>query len=162
MLSEYSVPNVINMVHHNNKANYFKFISHIDPMSSEDQPLVHAEISVIPLVLAAVDGEDSYTVTELSKYIAKAFDAIKRIDGINAVLTSMGTQIETSDFEKVLQAIHAAHQALRQEGNVKRIISTTRIDERRDKSATINDRIKSVQDKLQRGIDKNPHSSQSK
>jgi uncharacterized protein (TIGR00106 family) len=119
-------------------------------MSSDVQPLVHAEISVIPLVLTGVDTEDSNTNTGMSNYIAKAFDAIKRIEGINAVLTSMGTQIETSDFEKVLQAIHAVHESLRQESNVRRIISTMRIDERRDKSATINDRIKSVQNKLQK------------
>lgn len=62
----------------------------------------------------------------------------------------MGTHIETTDFEKILKAIDATHDSLRQEGNVMRIISTIRIDERRDKSATFDDRIRSVQKKLQK------------
>lgn len=61
------------------------------------------------------------------------------------MLTSMGTHIETRDFAKILKAIDATHDSLKREGNVTRIISTIRIDERRDKSATFDDRIRSVQ-----------------
>lgn len=57
----------------------------------------------------------------------------------------MGTHIETRDFAKILKAIDATHDSLKREGNVTRIISTIRIDERRDKSATFDDRIRSVQ-----------------
>ena len=78
----------------------------------------------------------------------RAFDAIRKIEGINVVLTSMGTHIETRDFAKILKAIDATHDSLRGEGDVTRIISTIRIDERRDKSATFDDRIYSVQKKL--------------
>jgi uncharacterized protein YqgV (UPF0045/DUF77 family) len=60
----------------------------------------------------------------------------------------MGTQIETSDFGNILKAISATHDLLRKEGSIKRIISTIRIDERRDKSATLDDRVQSVRDKL--------------
>jgi hypothetical protein len=42
----------------------------------------------------------------------------------------MGTHIETTDFEKILKVIDATHDSLRREGNVTRIISTIRIDER--------------------------------
>jgi uncharacterized protein YqgV (UPF0045/DUF77 family) len=82
----------------------------------------------------------------MSKYIAKAFDAIRKIEGINVLLTSMGTHIETRDFAKILKAIDATHDSLKREGNVTRI----RIDERRDKSAAFDDRIGSVQKKLQK------------
>jgi uncharacterized protein (TIGR00106 family) len=86
----------------------------------------------------------------MSKYVAKAFDAICKIEGINVVLTSMGTHIETRDFEKILKAIGATHDSLKRESKVTRMISTIRIDERRDKSATFDDRIRSVQQKLQK------------
>jgi uncharacterized protein YqgV (UPF0045/DUF77 family) len=79
---------------------------------------------------------------------SKAFDAIRKIEGVNVVLTSMGTHIETRDFAKILKAIDATHDSLKREGNVTRIISTIRIDERRDKSATFDNRIRSVQKKL--------------
>jgi uncharacterized protein YqgV (UPF0045/DUF77 family) len=60
----------------------------------------------------------------------------------------MGTQIETSDFKAILNAIEASHQSLRTEGNIKRIISTIRIDERFDKSKTLHDKVQSVMEKL--------------
>ena len=117
-------------------------------MNLEVQPLVHAEISVIPIISSRGDKENA--ISGMSKYIAKAFDAIRKIEEINVVLTSMGTHIETRDFAKILKAIDATHDSLRGEGNVTRIISTIRIDERRDKSATFDDRVYSVQKKLQK------------
>jgi uncharacterized protein (TIGR00106 family) len=119
-------------------------------MTLEVQPLVHAEISVVPIISSRGDKENTNSDSGMSEYIAKAFDAIRKIKGINVVLTSMGTHIETTDFEKILKAIDATHDSLRREGNVARIISTIRIDERRDKSATFDDRIRSVQKKLQK------------
>lgn len=116
-------------------------------MTLEVQPLVHAEISVIPIISSRRDNENNNSDSGMSKYIAKAFDAIRKIEGINVVLTSMGTHIETRDFAKILKAIDATHDSLKREGNVTRIISTIRIDERRDKSATFDDRIRSVQKK---------------
>ncbi|HYZ65667.1 MAG TPA: hypothetical protein VE574_02975 [Nitrososphaeraceae archaeon] len=53
-------------------------------MSLRVQPLIHAEISVIPIV----SGRDNNN-TGMSKYIAKAFDAIRGIEGINVMLTAM-------------------------------------------------------------------------
>jgi uncharacterized protein (TIGR00106 family) len=114
-------------------------------MTLDLRPLIHAEISVIPIISNRGDNKNTNSDSGMSKYIAKAFDAIRKIEGINVVLTSMGTHIETTDFEKILKAIDATHDSLRREGNVTRIISTIRIDERRDKSATFDDRISSVQ-----------------
>jgi uncharacterized protein (TIGR00106 family) len=132
------------VIHRRGRSNYFNVVSHMVSMSFRVQPLIHAEISVIPIV----SGRDNNNNTGMSKYIAKAFDAIRGIEGINAVLTAMGTQIESSDFQNILKAINATHDSLRKEDNIKRIISTIRIDERRDKSATLNDRVQSVQDLL--------------
>jgi uncharacterized protein (TIGR00106 family) len=131
------------VIYRRERSNYFNVVSQMVSMSLRVQPLIHAEISVIPIV----SGRDNNN-TGMSKYIAKAFDAIRGIEGINAVLTAMGTQIESSDFQNILKAINATHDSLRKEEDIKRIISTIRIDERRDKSATLDDRVQSVQDQL--------------
>ena len=131
------------MIYRRERSNYFNVVNHMVSMSLRVRPLIHAEISVIPIV----SGRDSNN-TGMSKYIAMAFDAIRGIEGINAVLTAMGTQIESSDFQNILRAINATHDSLRKEDDIKRIISTIRIDERRDKSATLDDRVQSVQDQL--------------
>ena len=119
-------------------------------MTSNVQPLVHAEISVIPILgsgAAAVDS-DPESDRGMSKQIAIAFNAICRLKDVNAILTPMGTQIESGSFENILKAIEAAHQSLRTTSGIKRIVSTIRIDERLDKSATLEDKVKSVKEKL--------------
>jgi uncharacterized protein (TIGR00106 family) len=116
-------------------------------MPTKVQPILHAEISVIPITRYSNASPDLESLG-MSKQIAVAFDAIRRVKNINVILTPMGTQIETSDFKAILNAIEAAHDSLRSEKNIKRIISTIRIDERLDKSLTLDDKVKSVMDKL--------------
>ncbi|MGI0014289.1 MAG: MTH1187 family thiamine-binding protein [Nitrososphaera sp.] len=100
---------------------------------------VHAEISIIPIAKGHDPG--------MSKEVAAAFDAIRKVPGIRATLTALGTQIEASSFDDVLKAIKAAHDAARSAG-ADRVISTIRIDERHDKSQTLQDKIQSVEQKL--------------
>ena len=116
-------------------------------MVTKVHPIVHAEISVIPITSIASISSDLKS-SGMSKQIAKVFDAIRRVKNVKAILTPMGTQIETSDFKAILNAIEAAHQSLRSERNIKRIISTIRIDERFDKSTTLHDKVQSVMEKL--------------
>jgi len=99
---------------------------------------VHAEISVIPL------GKG--TETSMSKEIAAAFDAISKVKGIRSMLTPMGTQIESESIDGILKVIEVAHRALKLAG-AKRIISNIRIDERLDKSQTLEDRVNVVENK---------------
>jgi uncharacterized protein (TIGR00106 family) len=61
----------------------------------------------------------------------------------------MGTQIETRNLENILKIIETSHKTLRELG-VKRIISSVRIDERLDKSQTLNNKITSVKQKLKK------------
>ena len=61
----------------------------------------------------------------------------------------MGTQIETRNLERILKIIEISHKTLREIG-VKRIISSIRIDERLDKSQTLNNKITSVKQKLKK------------
>jgi uncharacterized protein (TIGR00106 family) len=102
---------------------------------------IHAEISVIPI------GIRSETTTSMSKEIAAAFDAIQKIKGLKTMLTPMGTQIESNNFDNILQAIEVAHQVVRTAG-AKRIMSTIRIDERLDKSISLEEKVESVMEKI--------------
>jgi uncharacterized protein (TIGR00106 family) len=63
------------------------------------------------------------------------------------MLTPMGTQIESNNFANILQAIEVAHQAVRTAG-IKRIMSTIRIDERLDKSISLEEKVESVMEKI--------------
>lgn len=102
---------------------------------------IHAEISVIPI------GISSQTTTSMSKEIAAAFDAIQKIKGLKTMLTPMGTQIESNNFANILQAIEVAHEVVRTAG-AKRIMSTIRIDERLDKSISLEEKVESVMEKI--------------
>ena len=108
------------------------------PRPNEDMT-VHAEISIVPIS----GGHD----TSMSREVAAAFDAICRIRNVKATLTALGTQIEAKDLERVFQAVEAAHLAAKSAG-AKRVISTVRIDERLDKSQTLQEKIRSVKRKL--------------
>jgi uncharacterized protein YqgV (UPF0045/DUF77 family) len=83
----------------------------------------------------------------MSKQIAKVFDSIRRVKNVNAILTPIVLRLRPV-ISKHINAIEAAHQSLRTEGNIKRIISTIRIDERFDKSKTLHDKVQSVMEKL--------------
>lgn len=99
---------------------------------------VHAEISIVSI------GHE----TSMSKEVAAAFDAIRKTAGVRtATLTPLGTQIEADDIAGVLDAVKAAHRAAKSAGS-RRIISTVRIDERLDKSQTLDDKVDSVRQKL--------------
>ncbi len=106
--------------------------------TSNDQTL-HAEISIIPLGTGR---------TSISKEVAAAFDAIRKTKDIKTTkLTAMGTQIEANNMRAILNAIEAAHQAVKLTG-AKRIISSIRIAERLDASRTLEDEVGSVTQKL--------------
>jgi uncharacterized protein YqgV (UPF0045/DUF77 family) len=59
----------------------------------------------------------------------------------------MGTQIEANNMRAVLNAIDAAHQAVKSSG-AKRLISTIRIAERIGASKTLEDEVESVIEKF--------------
>jgi uncharacterized protein YqgV (UPF0045/DUF77 family) len=54
---------------------------------------VHAEISIVPIS----GGND----TSMSKEIAYAFEAIRKIKNIKVTLTALGTQVETKNLGSV-------------------------------------------------------------
>jgi uncharacterized protein (TIGR00106 family) len=86
--------------------------------------------------------------TGISKEVAAAFDAIRKTKDIKTTkLTAMGTQVEANDMRAILNAIEAAHRAVKLTG-AKRIISSIRIAERLDASKTLEDAVGSVTEKF--------------
>ena len=107
--------------------------------NNNNKQTFHAEISIIPV------GTSS---TSIGKEVTAAFDAIRTTKDIKTTkLTAMGTQIEANNMRAILNAIEAAHQAVRSTG-AKRIISNIRIAVRLDASRTLDDEVQSVTAKL--------------
>jgi uncharacterized protein (TIGR00106 family) len=110
-------------------------------MITEDHKVV-AEISIIPIGKTHSNEDDSLQ-TSLSKEISLAFNSIKKLKEVKVIMTAMGTEIEANNLRDILKSVEIAHNAMKDIG-VKRIISTIRIDERLDKTETLEDRVNSV------------------
>ena len=94
---------------------------------------VIAEIHIVPLGTAT---------TSLSHYIAACLDTIKQAQDINYQLTAMGTIIQGT-LEQVLELAQKMHEVPFSMG-AKRVATTINIDDRRDKPATIESKVKAV------------------
>jgi len=95
------------------------------------------EVSIIPL------GTES---PSLSQYIAQAVKALEKEKDIKYELTAMGTIIE-GDLERLLTLVRKMHQAVLDSG-VMRVATTIKIDDRRDKTASMSAKVESVKRKL--------------
>jgi len=84
-----------------------------------------AQISVYPV------GEG----TSLGRYVKKGVDVIKN-SGYTYEIGAMGTTVEVPDLDSLFKLIKEIHQAHVNEG-AKRIIIDLKVDDRRDKVATI-------------------------
>jgi uncharacterized protein (TIGR00106 family) len=102
-----------------------------------------AEISVIPI--GKNHSADGAMQTSIGKEVSLAFNAIKKLKEVKVNLTAMGTEIEANNIQDVLKSVELAHTAIKETG-VKRIISTIRIDERLDKTETLEDRVNSIKE----------------
>jgi uncharacterized protein (TIGR00106 family) len=97
------------------------------------------EISVIPL------GTKTPSV---SRYVADALKTLEKEKDIKYELTSMGTIIE-GDLEKVLDLAKKMHASVFDK-EVLRVVTIIKIDDRRDKPLSIEGKIRSVEEKLER------------
>lgn len=95
------------------------------------------DISVVPVGT----GKPS-----VSDYVAGAVRILKNEPGLKYELTAMNTIIE-GDLEKLLSLAQRMHNSAFDAG-AKRVVTTLRIDERRDKPLTMGGKIKAVKDKL--------------
>ena len=95
------------------------------------------DLSVVPV------GTSSPSVSD---YVAGAVKILKDEPGIKYELTAMNTVIE-GDLNRLLELAHRMHESAFNAG-AKRVVTTIRIDERRDKPLTIEGKIRAVKEKL--------------
>ena len=95
-----------------------------------------AEVSVVPIGTAK---------TGVSEYVAGAVSILKE-SGLKYKLTPMGTIVE-GDIKDVLQVISKMHETPFNK-NAERVYTTIKIDDRRDIKAEMDNKVKSVMEKL--------------
>ena len=96
-----------------------------------------AEFSIVP-VGAGVS---------LSPFVAECLRIVKE-SGLKHQLTPMGTVLE-GDGEKVMAAIMACHSRILQMSD--RVVTSIKIDDRRDRPADMERKVRSVEEKLRKG-----------
>lgn len=94
-----------------------------------------AEISITPIGTSR---------TSVSFYIARALEAVSDMKDIRFQLNSMGTIMESEEAENIFLATQIMMDTIHNLG-VNRQSVILKIDSRRDKSASMSEKIKSVQ-----------------
>jgi len=94
--------------------------------------MIIAQLSIAPV------GEE----ISLSKYVKIAIEIFEK-EHIKYETNAMATVIETEDLETLFSVVKKAHNAIVKMG-AKRIITELKIDDRRDKSVTIESKLKSL------------------
>jgi uncharacterized protein (TIGR00106 family) len=94
---------------------------------------VIAEIKVVPLGTAS---------TSVSHYVARCLDIVRQVKDVEYQLTAMGTILQ-GPLGRVLELAQEMHEVPFTMG-VKRVLTTINIDDRRDKPATIESKVRAV------------------
>ena len=94
--------------------------------------MVIAEVNIIPL------GTKTPSV---SKHLAQALRVLREEKSIKYELTSMGTILE-GDLGEILRVVRNMHEGTF-DGAVMRVVTTIKIDDRRDKTLSMSGKIES-------------------
>lgn len=97
------------------------------------------EITIVPVGTAS---------TSLSAYVAGCLKVLQKYAGITFQLTPMGTVIE-GELEYLLKVVSEMHEQPFL-GGAERVVTTLRIDDRRDSTLTMAGKVASVERKLNR------------
>jgi uncharacterized protein (TIGR00106 family) len=103
----------------------------------EELAVAVVEVSIVPL---------GVETTSLSEFVAGCLKVIRNEKDLIYQLTPMGTVIE-GDLDRVLSAVRKMHEQPFISG-AGRVITTIRIDDRRDKEVTIQGKVAAVKSKL--------------
>jgi len=95
------------------------------------------EVTVVPL------GTKTPSV---SQYVARAIKVLEREKDLKYETTAMGTIIE-GNLDRILVAVRKMHEEIFGEG-VTRVITTVKIDDRRDKAQSVKAKLDSLREKL--------------
>jgi uncharacterized protein (TIGR00106 family) len=96
-----------------------------------------AEISIVPL------GTKTPSV---SQYVARAVKVLEREKDMKYELTAMGTIVE-GDLDRILAVVGKMHGGTFGDG-VARVLTTVKIDDRRDKAQSMKEKKDSLKKKL--------------
>lgn len=96
-----------------------------------------AEVTVVPLGTAT---------PSLSAYVAEVLKILED-SGLSYQLTPMGTIIQ-GDPQEIMEVVLKMHNSLFSRG-IQRVVTTLKIDERRDKPLTMESKLRAVKEKLQ-------------
>jgi len=99
--------------------------------------LAVVEISVVPIGTAS---------TGLSEYVAGCLEVLQQDEGVAWQLTPMGTILE-GELDQVLEAARRMHEQPFTAG-AQRVVTTIRIDDRRDRVLTMNGKVEAVKTRL--------------
>lgn len=97
-----------------------------------------AEVSIVPI------GTGN---TSVSEFVADAVKVLKK-SGLNYKLNPMGTIIE-GEIKDVMDVITKMHETPFMKGS-KRVYTTIKIDDRRDKSVKMEEKVQAVKEKISR------------
>jgi uncharacterized protein (TIGR00106 family) len=96
------------------------------------------EVSVVPLGTAT---------PSVSRYVAQAEKVLRGAKGVNYELTAMGTIVE-GDLDNLLDLVKMMHRSVLDLPEIMRVVTTVKIDERQDKSASIAGKVAAVKKEL--------------
>ena len=96
------------------------------------------EVSIVPL---------GTRTTSVSQYVALAVGILQGDKDIKYELTAMGTIIE-GDLEHLLTLVRKMHEAVFDAG-IARVVTTVKIDDRRDKGTSMSGKIESLKRQLE-------------
>ena len=96
------------------------------------------EVSCVPL------GTKTPSV---SQYVARAIKVLEKQKEVKYEITAMGTIVE-GDLDRILAVVRKMHEETFGEG-VSRVVTTIKIDDRRDKAQSMKGKVYSIRKKLQ-------------
>lgn len=99
-------------------------------------------MAILELTLVPIGTQ----TTSLSQYVAKAFDNVRNKENIKVELNPMGTVMQ-GDIDELLKAVRDMQEAVFNEG-VDRVYSVIKIDDRRDKNVSFEQKLDSVNKRL--------------
>ena len=99
-------------------------------------------MAVVELTLVPIGTQD----TSCSPYVAAAYDAVKDNDKVEIRLNPMGTVLE-GDIDELFACVRKMQEAVFESG-AERVYSVLKVDDRRDKKASLDQKVNSVMEKL--------------
>lgn len=94
--------------------------------------MIISQLTIVPLV----------ENVSISKYVKIVIEVIKK-HNVKSETNAMATVIETEDLETLFNIVKEAHMSMINLG-VQRVVTELKIDDRRDKNATINTKLNAI------------------